>query len=155
VEAPGLHYLHLISASATWRAGDARTDQVVKVSVGQKCTAMLIIALSDGIMPIVIDQPEDSLDIRSIWDDMCLKLRAGKEKRQFIFTTHNSSLAVASDTDCYLILEGSASRGEVVHIGSMDDQPVSGEVLKYLEGGSNTYDLKFAKYGREQDSPGN
>jgi len=131
--------------------GDGDYQPLSKVSVGQKCTAMLIIALSDGIMPIVIDQPEDSLDIRSIWDDMCLKLRVGKEKRQFIFTTHNSSLAAASDTDCYLILEGSASRGEVVHIGSMDHQPVSGEVLKYLEGGPHTYDLKFAKYDREQD----
>jgi hypothetical protein len=116
---------------------------------------MLIIALSDGIMPIVIDQPEDSLDIRSIWDDMCLKLRAGKEERQFVFTTHNSSLAVAADTDCYLILEGSASHGEVVHIGSMDHRPVSEEVLKYLEGGPLTYDLKFAKYGREKNLSGN
>lgn len=131
--------------------GGGDYQPLANVSVGQKCTAMLIIALSDGIMPIVIDQPEDSLDIRSIWDDMCLKLRAGKEKRQFIFTTHNSSLAVASDTDCYLILEGSASRGEVVHIGSMDHQPVSKEVLKYLEGGPHTYDLKFAKYDREQN----
>ncbi|MBD3309539.1 AAA family ATPase [candidate division KSB3 bacterium] len=126
-----------------------------KVSVGQKCTAMLIIALSDGIMPIVIDQPEDSLDIRSIWNDMCQKLRTGKEKRQFIFTTHNSSLAVASDSDCYLILEGSALQGEVAHRGSMDIQPVGGEVLKYLEGGPTTYDLKFAKYGREQDVSSN
>ena len=137
-----------------YNIGDGDYQPLAKVSVGQKCTAMLIIALSDGIMPIVIDQPEDSLDIRSIWDDMCLKLRAGKEKRQFIFTTHNSSLAVASDTDCYLILEGSASHGEVVHIGSMDHQPVSEEVLKYLEGGPRTYDLKFAKYDREENPSG-
>ena len=131
--------------------GGGDYQPLAKVSVGQKCTAMLIIALSDGVMPIVIDQPEDSLDIRSIWDDMCQKLRAGKEKRQFIFTTHNSSLAVASDSDCYLILEGSASQGRVLHIGSMDNQPVSNEVLKYLEGGLNTYNLKSKKYGREQD----
>ena len=134
-----------------YNIGDGDYQPLAKVSVGQKCTAMLIIALSDGIMPIVIDQPEDSLDIRSIWDDMCLKLRAGKEKRQFIFTTHNSSLAVASDTDCYLILEGSASNGKVVHIGAMDHQPISDEVLKYLEGGPRTYDLKYSKYGRKKN----
>jgi len=33
----------------------------------------------------------------------------------------------------------------------MDNQPVSNEVLKYLEGGLNTYNLKSKKYGREQD----
>ena len=134
-----------------YNIGEGDFQPLARVSVGQKCTAMLIMALSDGIMPIVIDQPEDSLDIRSIWDDMCLKLRVGKESRQFIFSTHNSSLAVASDTDCYLIMEGTASGGRVVHVGSMDHQPVGGEVLKYLEGGPTTYDLKFAKYGREQD----
>jgi ABC-type cobalamin/Fe3+-siderophores transport system ATPase subunit len=117
------------------------------VSVGQKCTAMLIMALSEGTMPIVIDQPEDSLDIRSIWDDVCTKLRVAKNRRQFIFTTHNSSLAVASDTDCYLVFEGDASHGQLVQVGSMDHEPMSSEVLKYLEGGRDTYELKFAKYG--------
>ena len=61
--------------------------------------------LSDGTFPVVIDQPEDSLDVRSVWEDMCLKVRKGKEKRQFIFTTHGSSLTVASDTDKFTIIE--------------------------------------------------
>ncbi len=126
--------------------GEGDFRHLSEISVGQKCTAMLIMALSDGMMPIVIDQPEDSLDIRSIWDDVCKKLRDGKEARQFIFTTHNSSLAVASDTDCYLILEGDASRGRVVHIGSMDHAPLDKEVVKYLEGGPETYLMKYEKY---------
>ncbi|MGB3220364.1 MAG: AAA family ATPase, partial [Anaerolineae bacterium] len=116
------------------------------VSVGQKATAMLIMALSDGVMPIVIDQPEDSLDIRSIWEDICVKLRNGKERRQFIFTTHNSSLAVASDTDCFTIVEGDASHGRIMYSGAMDHEPMSEEVLRYLEGGVMTYQRKFTKY---------
>ncbi|GAI73173.1 unnamed protein product, partial [marine sediment metagenome] len=127
--------------------GDGDYQPLSSISVGQKCTAMLLMALSDGLIPIVIDQPEDSLDIRSVWDDMCTKLRAGKEDRQFIFTTHNSSLAVASDTDCYLILEGDASHGRLVHLGSLDHDPLGEEVMKYLEGGKETYSLKFDKYG--------
>jgi len=126
--------------------GGGQFQPISNISVGQKCTAMLIMALSDGTMPIVIDQPEDSLDIRSIWDDVCKKLRGGKEHRQFIFTTHNSSLAVASDTDCYLILEGDANHGKIVHVGAMDHPPVAPEVLKYLEGGPDTYQMKFEKY---------
>ncbi len=129
-----------------YNIGNGDYQPLGSISVGQKCTAMLIMALSDGVMPIVIDQPEDSLDIRSIWEDMCLKLRTGKEKRQFIFTTHNSSLAVASDTDCFVILEGAASKGKIVIIGSMDHEPISSEVLKYLEGGIETYRRKFTKY---------
>jgi len=107
---------------------------------------MLIMALSDGTMPVVIDQPEDSLDIRSVWDDMCQKIRSGKERRQFVFTTHNASLAVASDSDKFLVMEGNATRGRVVFSGSMDHDPVSDEVLKYLEGGPDTYRMKSLKY---------
>jgi ABC-type cobalamin/Fe3+-siderophores transport system ATPase subunit len=127
--------------------GEGNYQPLSNMSVGQKCTAMLLMALSDGTMPIVIDQPEDSLDIRSIWEDVCMKLRTGKEKRQFIFTTHNSSLAVASDTDCYLILEAEATHGKIARAGSMDHSPLGDEVVKYLEGGRGTYSLKYEKYG--------
>lgn len=126
--------------------GSENYQSISNISVGQKCTAMLLMALSDGTMPIVIDQPEDSLDIRSIWEDVCKKVRGGKEKRQFIFTTHNSSVAVAADTDCYLVIEGDASRGKLVYVGAMDHHPLSLEVMKYLEGGPDTYQLKFNKY---------
>ena len=126
--------------------GEDLYEPIDHLSVGQKCTAMLIMALSDGMMPVVIDQPEDSLDIRSVWEDMCTKIRNGKEQRQFIFTTHNASLAVASDTDKFIVLEGGATRGEVKFSGSMDHVPVSDEVLKYLEGGPETYKMKSRKY---------
>ena len=117
-----------------------------EVSVGQKSIALLIMALSDGTMPVVIDQPEDSLDIRSIWEDVCLKLRKGKDERQFISTTHSSSVAVSSDTDKFIILEGTATKGKVLYSGSMDHNPVSEEVIKYLEGGIDSYSMKHAKY---------
>ena len=125
---------------------DSQFEFIKDVSTGQKCTGLLIIALSDGKMPIVIDQPEDSLDIRSIWEDMCVKLRTNKERRQFIFTTHNSSLAVASDSDKFIILVGDAHHGELVFSGALDNQAIKDEVIRYLEGGIPTYKLKFNKY---------
>ena len=97
-----------------YEIGDGTFEVLSKLSVGQKCTAMLMIALSEGSAPVVIDQPEDSLDIRSIWEDICSRIRGGKERRQFIFTTHNSSVAVASDSDKFLILEGNAVQGKVI-----------------------------------------
>ena len=117
-----------------------------ELSVGQKAVALLIIALSDGVFPIVVDQPEDSLDLRSIWDDVCQKLRTSKEWRQFIFTTHNSSVAVASDSDKFTILESGATQAKVVLSGSMNRKDVREQVIAYLEGGSDTYDMKRQKY---------
>jgi len=129
-----------------YNVGGSTFETLDRLSVGQKCTAMLIVALNEGTSPIVIDQPEDSVDIRTIWEDMCVKVRHGKERRQFIFTTHNSSLAVASDTDKFTILEADAVRGRVMYSGSMDHQPVNEEVIKYLEGGAETYKTKYKKY---------
>lgn len=117
------------------------------ISVGQKCTAMMIIALSEGAFPIVIDQPEDSLDVRSVWQDMCTRLRGKKDSRQFILTTHNSCLAVASDTDKYIVIEGGTDKGSIVACGALESGSVRNEVINYLEGGQDTYDTKSAKYG--------
>lgn len=132
-----------------YNIGDNRQANFVplkNLSTGQKCTAMIILALSEGNMPIIIDQPEDSLDIRAIWDDMCSKLRSIKEVRQFIFTTHNASVAVASDTDKFMIMTASATKGEIVFSGAIDNEDVRSEVIKYLEGGLTTYRLKYLKY---------
>jgi len=128
------------------RIGD-KFQSIQNVSVGQKCNAMLIIALSDGRYPVIIDQPEDSLDIRSIWDDICLRVRNNKAYRQFIFTTHNSSLAVASDTDKYLIVECDDGHGMITNTGAIDSKDIKGDVVNYLEGGETTYENKYRKYG--------
>lgn len=117
-----------------------------ELSVGQKAVALLIIALSEGNFPIVIDQPEDSLDLRSIWEDVCRKLRMSKDQRQFIFTTHNSSVAVASDTDMFTILQADANHGRVLHSGSINRGEIKKEVIDYLEGGPDTYEKKRQKY---------
>ena len=133
-----------------FHVGKNRYELLDSVSVGQKCTALLIMTLTDGTMPVVIDQPEDSLDIRSIWDDICAKVREKKNQRQFIFTTHNSSVAVASDSDNFIILEADSDRGRVVFSGSMDSKSIGDEVLRYLEGGADPYRRKFLKYRAEQ-----
>lgn len=125
---------------------DSDYELIKDISVGQKCTAMLIMTLSDGVFPVIIDQPEDSLDVRSIWEDMCLKIRRGKDSRQFIFTTHNSSLAVASDTDMFTIVESSLNSGKIVFSGAIDKENMKEEVIKYLEGGRATYSQKATKY---------
>lgn len=130
-----------------YNLGNGKYAPLSAISVGQKCTAMLLIAMSEGTMPVIVDQPEDSLDIRSIWEDICQKVRRGKEGRQFIFTTHSSSVAVASDTDKFIIMEGDATSGKVAFSGSMDHAPLSDQVIQYLEGGKQTYRAKYGKYG--------
>jgi len=132
--------------SIEFRKEDGNYYHISGLSVGQKCTALLIIALSEGARPIIIDQPEDSLDNPSVYEDLVSKLRAGKEERQFILTTHNSSVGVASDSDNFIILKSTAMQGDIKCFGAIDRPIVRSEIIKHLEGGPDPYKLKSKKY---------
>lgn len=134
------------SPSIKFQKEDSKYYPLKELSVGQKCTALLIIALLEGKMPVVIDQPEDALDVASVWEDITLKLRGNKENRQFILTTHNSSVAVASDSDKFIVLEAGALRGGVRATGAIDRYDVKKEVMEHLEGGDEPYLIRQKKY---------
>lgn len=128
------------------RVADGVYRRLDEVSTGQKCTAMIVMALCTGDSPICIDQPEDSLDIRTIWDDMCCTVRTAKTTRQFIFTSHSSNLAVSSDTDKYTVLVADATRATVSESGAIEGPRVKDEVILHLEGGAHAYKVKYEKY---------
>ncbi|MGB3346645.1 MAG: AAA family ATPase [Candidatus Humimicrobiia bacterium] len=136
--------------SIKFRKEDGNYNPLSELSVGQKCTALLIIALSEGVRPIIIDQPEDSLDNSSIYKDVVTKLRTGKEKRQFILTTNNSSVGVASDSDNFIILKSTATQGYIECFGALDKDEVRSKVINHLEGGPKPYKLKSKKYNIKQ-----
>jgi ABC-type cobalamin/Fe3+-siderophores transport system ATPase subunit len=129
-----------------YRKDGGEYAELSELSIGQKCTALLIIALCDGTMPVVIDQPEDALDIISVWEDIAKKLRRGKNSRQFILTTHNSSVAVAADSDQFIVLKAGANSGRVVAAGAIDRLDVREAVIAHLEGGTEPYILRLQKY---------
>jgi ABC-type cobalamin/Fe3+-siderophores transport system ATPase subunit len=120
--------------------------ELSELSIGQKCTALLIVALCEGNMPVIIDQPEDALDIVSVWEDISKKLRRGKNGRQFILTTHNSSVAVSSDSDQFIVLDATANQGKIIHTGAIDRQEVRDQIIHHLEGGDEPYNLRTRKY---------
>jgi hypothetical protein len=129
-----------------YRKQDGSYHPLAELSMGQKADALLMIALGDSYMPVVIDQPEDALDLSSIWDDVCQRLRMSKHARQFVFTTHNSSVAVASDSDQFVVMDADATTGWVAESGSIDQGGIKTRVVEHLEGGSESYDLKRRKY---------
>jgi DNA repair ATPase RecN len=135
------------SVEIQYQKKDKSYYELSELSMGQKADALIMIALGDGVMPVIIDQPEDALDIPSIWTDICTRLRIGKHARQFIFTTHNSSISVSSDSDQFIVLEADGSKGWICQAGSIEVKRIKDEVVGHLEGGYDSYDLKRKKYG--------
>jgi hypothetical protein len=130
-----------------YKKDDGKYYELADLSVGQKCTSLLIIALSDGTRPIIIDQPEDALDITSVYQDVTLQLRERKHARQFIVTTHNPTVAVAADTDQFHVLSATASQATLTTEGAIDRPVVRRAVIQHLEGGEEPFALKTKKYG--------
>ncbi|HAA17690.1 MAG TPA: hypothetical protein DCR93_01770 [Cytophagales bacterium] len=80
-------------------------DKLGKMSTGKASFVilMLIIGLSKSKAPILIDQPEDNLDNRSISEDLVKYLKAKKSERQIILVSHNANVVVNADAENIIV----------------------------------------------------
>lgn len=63
----------------------------------------LILTESDEPWPLLIDQPEDDLDSRAIYDHIVTYLLKRKQTRQILMVTHNANLAVGADSEQIIV----------------------------------------------------
>ena len=124
-----------------------------ELSTGQKATAVLLLLLLESPAPLIVDQPEDDLDNRFITEGVVPGMRAEKQRRQFVFSTHNANIPVLGDAELIvgLTASGEAERGHAriasEHVGSIDDRPVRELVEEILEGGKDAFERRRRKYG--------
>ena len=124
-----------------------------ELSTGQKATAVLLLLLLESDAPLIVDQPEDDLDNRFITEGVVPRMRAEKQRRQFVFSTHNANIPVLGDAELIvgLTASGEAERGHArivpEHVGSIDDRPVRELVEEILEGGKDAFERRRRKYG--------
>lgn len=119
------------------------------LSKGQRATALLLLLLGASSSPLVIDQPEDDLDNRFIYDGIVTRLRALKGSRQIIVSTHNANVPVLGDADLVIALEGNGHNGWPAPdgVGSLDAQSVRGYAEDLLEGGRDAFSARQHLYG--------
>lgn len=123
------------------------------LSTGQKATAVLLLLLLESDAPLIVDQPEDDLDNRFITEGVVPRMREEKQRRQFIFSTHNANIPVLGDAELIIGLsasgeaEGGHSKAMKEHMGSIDDQAVREMVEEILEGGKEAFERRRRKYG--------
>jgi len=80
-------------------------DELKNMSSGKASFVilMLIVGLSKSKAPILIDQPEDNLDNRSISKDLVEYLKNKKLERQVILVTHNANVVVNADAENVIV----------------------------------------------------
>lgn len=122
------------------------------LSTGQRATAILLVLLLESKSPLLVDQPEDDLDNSFISERIVKTIRGEKQRRQFIFSTHNANIPVIGDAELIVGLNpGSytdigSDRLPVELMGSIDSPQVRAFVERILEGGREAFELRRLKY---------
>jgi len=126
--------------------GSGNFRSIVSASAGQKTTAVLTYILSKGIVPLLLDQPEDDLDNRLVCDLVVEKIKQIKEHRQVIVITHNANIPVIGDAE-YIVSMDSSSRYLKIHTeGMLESTDVKKEICAIMEGGEDAFKLRASRY---------
>jgi ABC-type cobalamin/Fe3+-siderophores transport system ATPase subunit len=115
-------------------------------SAGQKTTTILTFLLSYGNQPLLLDQPEDDLDNRLVYDLIVARLKVAKSKRQIIVVTHNANIPVNGDSEYIVSMD---SETDIIHVkdtGTMDDEKIRREICDVMEGTKDAFEMRAKKY---------
>ncbi len=124
-----------------------------ETSFGQKCTAVLVVLLSLGNNPIIIDEPEAHLDSALIANYLVALIKKQKQKRQIIFATHNANFVLNADAE--LIIQLKNENNKIVAQSFMIESDAYKEDLLKLEGGEKAFKDRERKYGITKDKTKN
>ncbi len=118
-----------------------------KLSPGTRGIVLLLLYLSlDDVddRPLIIDQPEENLDPKSVFDELVSLFIEAKSKRQVIIVTHNANLVINTDADQIIVAEATPpSDGGLPSFtyvaGGLEDAGIRKVVCDILEGGEKAF----------------
>jgi exonuclease SbcC len=115
-------------------------------SFGQRCTAVIVVLLLLGNMPIVIDEPEAHLDSSLIAKYLVDLIKNRKKHRQIIFATHNANFVINGDAELIHCLSMDESKVTTIVSTTIEDL-AHRELLLALEGGEKAFHQREKRYG--------
>jgi len=146
-----------------------QNDIFEKMSDGKKAFVILklLLEFSNKECPILIDQPEDSLDNRAIYNELVTYLKQKKKERQIILVTHNANIVVNADAEEVIVanqhgedsknqtgikfqyisgsLENTILKNTTIDI-VLNSQGIREHTCEILEGGTEAFKKRENKY---------
>ena len=115
-------------------------------SIGQRASALILFILTqDDNDVIFIDQPEDDLDNKVIYDEVITAIARKKPYMQFIFATHNANIPVLGDSERVLVVEFQEAKIDVDQ-GNIDLDSTHKQIVDIMEGGREAFDKRQLIY---------
>jgi len=121
--------------------------EIRKLSPGTRgiVLVLLYLALDDADdRPLIIDQPEENLDPKSIYDELVPLFQIAKRSQQVIIVTHNANLVVNTDADQIIVAEVGAHTSAglppiTYRPGGLEQASIRKMVCDTLEGGEQAF----------------
>lgn len=141
-------------------------DLLNHMSPGKKGIVLfqLFLEVSSSKVPILIDQPEDNLDNRTVYNTLNEFIKTKKIDRQIIMVSHNSNLVVSTDSENIIVANqngqnSSYPRFEYINgaleetkkkdlseLNELKKQGIREHVCEILEGGVEAFKKREEKY---------
>jgi hypothetical protein len=124
-----------------------------ELSPGERGGLLLIfyLMLDRRDIPLVIDQPEDNLDNKSVYEILVTFLKKAKKRRQIIMVTHNPNLAVVADAEqiIHVSIDKKNKNDFDFYSGSIENPEINKCVVDILEGTLPAFDNRKLKYRKQ------
>jgi hypothetical protein len=120
------------------------------LSPGEKGALLLVfyLVLDQEDIPLIIDQPEDNLDNKSVAQFLVPFIMQAKKHRQIIMVTHNPNLAVVSDSEQVIRVKIDKGNGNAFSFvsGGVESKEINDEIVDVLEGTIPAFTNRKNKY---------
>ena len=126
---------------------DYDSTDIRNLSPGTRGIVLLLLYLALDRLddrPLIIDQPEENLDPKSIFDELVPLFAEARLHRQVIMVTHNANLVINTDADQVIIADaGTHVPGQLPTItytaGGLEEARIRERVCAILEGGEDAF----------------
>lgn len=121
--------------------------EIEQQSPGTRGIVLLLLYLAldqEDDRPLIVDQPEENLDPRSVYLELVEHFRQVKLRRQIIIVTHNANLVVNTDADQVIVAAvGPHTAGRLPRMtyvaGGLESPTIRQAVCEILEGGEAAF----------------
>jgi ABC-type Mn2+/Zn2+ transport system ATPase subunit len=132
---------------------------IEQLSPGTRGIVLLLLYLvidQQDRRPLIIDQPEENLDPKSVFDELVPHFREARKRRQVIIVTHNANLVVNSDADQVIVASSEPHpKGGLptttYRAGSIENSAIRTAVCEILEGGEQAFRDRERRYRLRRD----
>ncbi len=114
-----------------------------ELTEGLRALAIKEISFASSAVPVVSDQPEDSVPPQAVFDKLVPTLREQRASRQFILVSHDANIVVAGDVERIIVMGAAGCT-----TGSLFDASIREAALELLEGGEHAFQQRSLRYGR-------